>query len=53
VSLFKRGGVWWSYFYEDGIRHQQSTGASIQARIIKGTLDSTKRSEVRTDQLRL
>lgn len=28
MSLFKRGNVWWSYFYEDGIRHQQSTGAS-------------------------
>jgi len=28
VSLFKRGNVWWSYFYEDGIRHQQSTGSS-------------------------
>jgi integrase len=28
VSLFKRGNVWWSYFYEDGIRHQSSTGTS-------------------------
>jgi integrase len=28
VSLFKRGDVWWSYFYRDGVRHQQSTGAS-------------------------
>jgi hypothetical protein len=28
VSLFKRGSVWWSYFYEDGIRHQSSTGTS-------------------------
>jgi integrase len=28
VSLFKRGNVWWSYFYVDGIRHQQSTEAS-------------------------
>ena len=28
MSLFKRGNVWWSYFYEDGIRHQSSTGAS-------------------------
>jgi integrase len=26
MSLYKRGGVWWSYFYLDGIRHQQSTG---------------------------
>jgi len=28
VSLFKRGDVWWSYFHRDGIRHQNSTGAS-------------------------
>ena len=27
VSLFKRGGVYWSYFYRDGIRHQYSTGS--------------------------
>jgi integrase len=25
VSLYKRGRVWWSYFYIDGIRYQQST----------------------------
>ena len=28
MSLFRRGSVWWSYFYEDGIRHQSSTGTS-------------------------
>jgi integrase len=28
VSLLKRGNVWWSYFYLDGVRHQYSTGAS-------------------------
>lgn len=28
MSLFKRGNTWWSYFYEDGIRHQSSTGTS-------------------------
>ena len=28
MSLFKRGNVWWSYFYVDGIRHQYSTGSS-------------------------
>src|ERR1700730_10623193 len=26
--MFKRGSVWWSYFYSDGIRHQYSTGTS-------------------------
>lgn len=28
MSLLKRGSVWWSYFYIDGIRHQQTTGTS-------------------------
>lgn len=28
MSLYKRGDIWWAYFYRDGIRHQQSTGTS-------------------------
>ncbi|MBV9766711.1 MAG: site-specific integrase [Acidobacteriaceae bacterium] len=28
MSLMKRGNVWWSYFYIDGIRHQSSTNTS-------------------------
>ena len=28
MSLFKRGNVWWSYVYSDGVRHQYSTGTS-------------------------
>jgi integrase len=28
VSLFKRGNVWWAYYYIDGVRHQESTGTS-------------------------
>jgi integrase len=28
VSLWKRGKVWWAYFYVDGIRQQFSTGTS-------------------------
>jgi integrase len=40
VSLFKRGDVWWSYFYADGVRHQSSTGTSNrrQAESIEGKL---------------
>ncbi len=40
MSLFKRGGLWWSYFYRDGIRHQFSTGTSNrrQAETIEGKL---------------
>jgi integrase len=26
VTLYKRGNIFWSYFYIDGVRHQQSTG---------------------------
>lgn len=26
MSLLKRGGVWWNYFYLDGVRQQKSTG---------------------------
>ena len=28
MSLWKRGNVWWAYFYVDGIRKQSSTGTS-------------------------
>ena len=28
MGLWKRGNVWWAYFYLDGIRHQASTGTS-------------------------
>ncbi len=28
MSLLKRGGVWWSYFNIEGVRHQHSTGTS-------------------------
>ena len=40
MSLLKRGGVWWSYFYVDGIRHQHSTetGNRRQAEVIEAKL---------------
>jgi integrase len=28
VSLWKRGNIWWSIYYVDGIRRQESTGTS-------------------------
>jgi integrase len=28
VSLWKRGNIWWTYFYIDGARHQVSTGTN-------------------------
>jgi integrase len=30
VALWKRGGVYWSYIYVDGIRHAKSTGTGNQ-----------------------
>ena len=40
MSLFKRGNVWWTYFYREGVRHQQSTGSTNrrQAEIIEAKL---------------
>jgi integrase len=40
MSLFKRGNVWWSNVYADGVRHQFSTGTSNrrQAEGIEGKL---------------
>jgi integrase len=55
VSLFKRGSVWWAYLYEDGIRHQQSTGTSnrrqaetIEAKL-KEELNNRRFQIVKTD----
>ena len=28
MTLLKRGNIWWTYFYVDGVRHQESTGTS-------------------------
>lgn len=28
MTLWKRGNVWWSFYYVDGVRHQESTGTS-------------------------
>jgi integrase len=40
VSLWKRGNIWWSYFYNDGVRHQVSTGTGNrrQAELIEQKL---------------
>ena len=40
MSLYKRGGVWWSYIYVDGIRQQHSTGATNrrQAQLVEQKL---------------
>lgn len=55
MSLFKRGNVWWSYLYENGIRHQYSTGSSnrrqaetIEAKL-KEELNNRRFQIVQTD----
>jgi integrase len=35
LSLMKRGDVYWSYFYVDGVRHQHSTGTSNRRHAIE------------------
>ena len=37
MSLYKRGGVWWTYVYVDGTRHARSTGTGSrrQAEVIE------------------
>jgi integrase len=55
VSLFKRGNVWWSYIYQDGVRQQYSTGTSNrrQAETIEAKLKEEANNRrfqiVRTD----
>jgi integrase len=45
VSLFKRGNVYWSYVWEDGIRHARSTGTSN--RRLAEQLDQKHKEEIR------
>ncbi|HEX3822683.1 MAG TPA: site-specific integrase [Candidatus Sulfotelmatobacter sp.] len=44
MSLLKRGNVWWSYFFLDGIRHQYSTGTSNRKQA--ETIESKLKEEV-------
>jgi integrase len=56
VSLFKRGDVWWSYFYKDGIRHQYSTGTANRRQAetiedkLKGDVNNQRFQIVETDR---
>jgi integrase len=35
VSLFKRGNIWWVQIFQDGFRHQYSTGATTRKQAAK------------------
>ncbi len=56
MSLFKRGDVWWSYFYKDGIRHQYSTGTANRRQAetiedkLKGDVNNQRFQIVETDR---
>ena len=51
MSLFKRGNVWWSYFYVDGVRHQQSTGTSNRRQA--ETIEARLREEINNERFQL
>jgi integrase len=51
VSLFKRGKVWWSYFYVDGVRHQQSTETANRRQA--ETIEAKLKEEVNARRFKL
>jgi integrase len=51
VSLFKRGNVYWSYVWEDGIRHARSTGTSN--RRLAEQIDQKHKEEIRLKSAQL
>jgi len=51
VSLFKRGNVWWSYFYTEGIRHQYSTGTSNRRQA--ETVEAKLREDVNKERFQI
>ena len=44
MSLFKRGDVWWTYFYSEGVRHQYSTGTGNRKQA--ETIEAKHKAEV-------
>jgi len=51
VSLFKRGDVWWSYFYKDGVRHQFSTGTANKRQA--ETIEAKQKEEVNNQRFQI
>ena len=51
MSLFKRGNVWWSYFYRDGVRHQYSTGTSNRRQA--ETIEAKLKEEVNNQRFQI
>jgi integrase len=51
VSLFKRGNVWWSYVYSEGVRHQYSTGTSNRRQA--ETIEAKLKEEVNNQRFQI
>ena len=51
MSLFKRGGVWWGYFYKDGIRHQFSTGTANRRQA--ETIEAKQKEEINNQRFQI
>jgi len=51
VSLMKRGHVWWSYLFIDGVRHQASTGTNNKRQAEK--IEQKLRDELNAQQHQL
>ena len=51
MSLFKRGDVWWGYFYKDGIRHQFSTGTANKRHA--ETIEAKQKEEINKQRFQI
>jgi integrase len=51
MSLWKRGNTWWSYFYIDGVRHQESTGTNNKRQAEQIELKLKQEANARSHQL--
>ena len=51
MSLWKRGNVWWVYFYIDGRRHQASTGTSNRRQAEQVELKLRQEANLRRHQV--
>lgn len=51
MSLLKRGDVWWSYFYKDGIRHQFSTGTANRRQA--ETIEAKRKEEINNQRFQI
>ena len=51
MSLFKRGDVYWSYFYRDGVRHQYSTGTPNRKQA--GTIEAKLKEDINKQRFQI